>query len=51
MREWVRVAPQATPAGLVALRAGGQTVEVGRYLVPGLRPQLARELRVALATG
>jgi uncharacterized membrane protein len=51
VREWVRVVPTSTAAGLVALSAGGQTVEVGRYLVPDLRPQLAREIRVALATG
>jgi uncharacterized membrane protein len=50
VREWVRVVPKASPGGLVALTAGGQTVEVGRYLVPDLRPQLAREIRVALAT-
>ena len=50
VREWVRVGSQSATGGLVALTAGGHTVEVGRYLVPDLRPVLAREIRVALAT-
>jgi uncharacterized membrane protein len=50
VREWVRVSPSLAAGGLVALTAGGQTLEVGRYVRPDLRPQLAREIRVALAT-
>ena len=35
-------------ARLVALKAGGRTLEVGRFIRPDLRPVLARELKWAL---
>lgn len=50
VREWVQVA--ATPVkGLVEVRSGTQSVQVGRYLSADLRPLLARELKRALRSG
>ncbi len=47
-REWVRVEPGAGDSSLIELSAHGKKVQVGRYVRPELRPQLARELRLAL---
>ncbi len=47
-REWVRVEPQADDHSLIALSANGKTVRVGRYVRPEMRPELAREIRMAL---
>lgn len=47
-REWVRVEPGAGDSSLIELSAHGRRVRVGRYLRPELRPELARELRIAL---
>lgn len=45
--EWVRVEP---PGGheLIEVRGGGRSVRVGRFIRPDLRPELAREIRLAL---
>ena len=37
--------------GLIELRGGGHAVHVGRYLRPDLRPELAREIALALREG
>ena len=47
-REWVRVEPAAADSSLIALSGHGRTVHVGRFVRPELRPQLAREIRMAL---
>lgn len=47
-RQWLRVEMPGAPHGLVGLRAGAQRIEVGRYVRPAVRWQLARELRWAL---
>ncbi len=47
-REWVRVEPHADDHSLIALSAQGKTVQVGRYVRPEMRPELAREIRMAL---
>lgn len=47
-RHTVRVRPLAGRHALVELQAGGQSVQVGRYVRPDLREQLALELRRAL---
>lgn len=47
-REWVRVQSGIRRGELVSLTASGQTVQVGRYVRPDLRDQLAAELRLAL---
>ena len=47
-REWVRVEPGAGDSSLIELSAHGKKVRVGRYVRPELRPELARELRLAL---
>ena len=49
-REWVRVEPLAGDRSLIALSARGRSVNVGRYVRPELRPELAREIRMALRT-
>lgn len=46
--DWVRVEPGACDRSLIELSGQGQRVQVGRYLCPELRPQLAREIRSAL---
>lgn len=48
VREWVRIEPRSR-GGLVDVRSGGSSVQVGRYLRPELRPVLAREIRQALS--
>lgn len=45
---WVRVEPRQQDGSLVGLSAHGQQVSVGRFVHPGLRHQLASELRWAL---
>ena len=50
-REWVRVEPGAGDSSLIELSAHGKRVQVGRYVRPELRPELARELRLALREG
>ncbi|MCX7742126.1 MAG: DUF2244 domain-containing protein [Tepidimonas sp.] len=47
-RPWLRVEMPGPPHDLVGLRAGTQRIEVGRYVRPEVRWQLARELRWAL---
>lgn len=49
VREWVRVQPPQGRDRLIELRSGNQSVSVGRYLRPDLRPALAREIRLALS--
>lgn len=50
-REWVRVEPVAAAPNLIEVRAGGESVQVGRFLRVELRPALAREIRQALHSG
>ena len=50
-REWVRVAPQEKSPNLIEVRGGGESVHIGRYLRPDLRPALAREISQALRGG
>lgn len=45
---WVRVGPEAGDGSLIELSCRGCRVEVGRYLRPESRRQLAEELRMAL---
>jgi uncharacterized membrane protein len=47
-RDWVRVEPQAGDGSLIELSAQGRRVNIGRYVRPELRPELAREIRQAL---
>lgn len=47
-RGWVRVEPRASDTSLIELSERGRTIQVGRYIRPELRPQLAREIRSAL---
>lgn len=47
-REWVQVEPRGGDGQMIELRCGGQSVSVGRFLRPELRPVLAREIRQAL---
>ncbi len=47
-REWVRVEPGTADSSLIVLSGHGRTVHVGRFVRPELRPQLAREIRMAL---
>lgn len=50
-REWVRVEPRRDDGLMIEVRAGSESVRVGRYLRPDLRPVLAREIRLALRGG
>jgi uncharacterized membrane protein len=45
---WVSVEPRDGEGSLLELSGQGQRVLVGRFLSPHRRPQLARELRLAL---
>ena len=45
---WVRVEPSTGNRSLIRLSAQGNSVEVGRYVRPELRPALASEIRRAL---
>jgi uncharacterized membrane protein len=47
-REWVRVEPGAGDRALIEVSGQGRSIEVGRYVRPELRPDLAREIRRAL---
>ena len=47
-REWVRVEPKQGDNSLIEVSAQGQSIQVGRYVRPELRPLLAREIRMAL---
>lgn len=47
-REWVRVEPLRGDHSLIELSGKGRSVQVGRYVRPELRPELAREIRLAL---
>lgn len=46
--EFVRIEPSAGEGSLVEISGGGRRAQVGRYLRPEWRPQLAQELRAAL---
>lgn len=45
---WVRVEPQRHDGSLIRLSGHGRSVDVGRHVQPGLRRQLAEEIRWAL---
>ena len=47
-REWVRVEPRQGDGSLIELSGQGRSINIGRYVRPELRPQLAREIRMAL---
>lgn len=47
-RDWVCVEPVGADRSLIELSAQGRKVQVGRYVRPELRPELAREIRMAL---
>ena len=47
-REWVRVEPRLGDGSLIELSGQGRRINVGRFVRPELRPQLAREIRMAL---
>ncbi|MFY7984154.1 MAG: DUF2244 domain-containing protein, partial [Burkholderiaceae bacterium] len=47
-RDWVRVEPQSDQRSLIEVSGRGQTVQVGRFVRPELRPLLAQEIRTAL---
>ena len=47
-REWVRVEPRSEDGSLIELSGQGQSINVGRFVRPELRPVLAREIRMAL---
>ena len=50
-REWVRVEPKNGDGSLIEVSGQGQSIRVGRHLRPELRPELAREIRIALRAG
>ncbi|MGB7991004.1 MAG: DUF2244 domain-containing protein, partial [Candidatus Methylophosphatis roskildensis] len=47
-RDWVRIEPRAADTSLIEVSGRGRSVQVGRYVRPELRPELAREIRMAL---
>jgi uncharacterized membrane protein len=47
-REWVQVEPRGGSDQMIEVRGGGQSVRVGRFVRPELRPVLAMEIRQAL---
>jgi uncharacterized membrane protein len=47
-RGWVRVEPARDDTSLIELSEQGRTIQIGRYVRPELRLQLAREIRSAL---
>lgn len=47
-RDWVRVEPRRDDQSLIEVYGQGQSISVGRYIRPELRPVLAREIRQAL---
>lgn len=50
-RDWVRVEPRSDDRSLIEVSGRGQSVQVGRYVRPELRPILAQEIRRALREG
>lgn len=48
VREWVQVEPLGDDGQMIEVRGGGQSVRVGRFLRPDVRPVLAQEIRQAL---
>lgn len=48
VRDWVQIEPHGGDGRMIEVRGGGQTVRLGRFLRPELRPVLAREIRQAL---
>jgi uncharacterized membrane protein len=48
MPEWVRVEPVSSDQSLIQLSGQGKKIEVGRFIRPELRRQLANELRYAV---
>lgn len=48
VRDWVQIEPHGGNGLMIEVRGGGQTVKLGRFLRPELRPVLAREIRQAL---
>lgn len=46
--EWVRIEPSADDGSLVEVSGEGRRAQVGRYLRPEWRAQLAQEIRAAL---
>ena len=47
-RSWVRVEPEHGDRSLIELSGQGRRIVVGRFVAPGLRRQLAEEIRWAL---
>jgi len=47
-RAWVRVEPRTNDQSLIEVSGQGRSVQIGRFLRPELRPELAREIRSAL---
>lgn len=47
-RDWVRIEPKLSDRSLIQVSGQGQSVQVGRFVRPELRPHLAKELRMAL---
>jgi len=47
-RAWVRVEPRAGDGSLIEVFGDGRSVSVGRFVQAGMRPALAREIRLAL---
>ena len=47
-RLWVRVVPKSGDHSLIELSGQGRSIEVGRFVRPELRQDLAREIRKAL---
>ncbi|WP_204734095.1 DUF2244 domain-containing protein [Hydrogenophaga laconesensis] len=48
VRDWVQIEPHGGDGLMIEVRGGGQTVRLGRFLRPELRPVLVREIRQAL---
>jgi uncharacterized membrane protein len=47
-REWVRVEPKLGDRSLIEVSGQGRSISVGRFVKPELRPELAKEIRMAL---
>jgi uncharacterized membrane protein len=47
-RDWVRVEPKTGDGSLIEVSGQGRSIDVGRFVRPELRPQLAKEIRMAL---
>jgi uncharacterized membrane protein len=48
LSHWVRVEPRTDNRSLIEVSGQGRSIDVGRFVRPELRPQLAREIRKAL---